>query len=393
MKHYRDLSFVLLLAIVSIIWMMTPSLKVDPFNIIPYAFLILFLTGYPLLACLKPLVYEMEMLKRSILTVNLSLIITIVALLVSSYTALKSLDVPLYLLLAYISIIITIVAFIRRSIVPDKEKAPISPETAASDESPGLYIPEDVDEKNLAIRVEQVSMAFNLSQEKVDNLKEYVIKLVKRELFYQEFWALKDVSFYVEKGEKIGIIGLNGAGKSTLLKLVSGVMKPTEGNIKVNGGIVPLIELGGGFDNDYTGRENIYLRGTLLGYSREFMESKYDEIVEFSGLEDFIDVPVKNYSSGMVSRLGFSISTVVHPQILILDEVLSVGDAAFQDKSMKRMNSFLNEDVTVILVSHRVEQIKNLCSRAIWLEKGKVVMQGDATEVSDSFLESLHLED
>ena len=387
MKHYRDLSLVLLLAIVSIIWMMTPSLESYPFNIIPYAFLILFLTGYPLLAVIKPLVYEMEMLKRSVLTVNLSFIMTILALLVSNYTTFKSLHLPLYLLLAYISIIITIVAFIRRSMVPDED------EKVAPSDSHKQILPEDVDEKDLAIRVENVGMAFNLSQEKVDNLKEYVIKLIKRELFFQEFWALKDISFYVKKGEKLGIIGLNGAGKSTLLKLVSGVMKPTEGTIEVNGGIVPLIELGGGFDPDYTGRENIYLRGTLLGYSKEFMEKKFDEIVEFSELEDFIDVPVKNYSSGMVSRLGFSISTIVHPQILILDEVLSVGDAAFQNKSLKRMKSFLNEDVTVILVSHNVKQIKDLCDRAIWLDKGKIVMQGDAIEVCDSFTESLHLED
>ncbi len=366
---------------------MTPSLESYPFNIIPYAFLILFLTGYPLLAVIKPLVYEMEMLKRSVLTVNLSFIMTILALLVSNYTTFKSLHLPLYLLLAYISIIITIVAFIRRSMVPDED------EKVAPSDSHKQILPEDVDEKDLAIRVENVGMAFNLSQEKVDNLKEYVIKLIKRELFFQEFWALKDISFYVKKGEKLGIIGLNGAGKSTLLKLVSGVMKPTEGTIEVNGGIVPLIELGGGFDPDYTGRENIYLRGTLLGYSKEFMEKKFDEIVEFSELEDFIDVPVKNYSSGMVSRLGFSISTIVHPQILILDEVLSVGDAAFQNKSLKRMKSFLNEDVTVILVSHNVKQIKDLCDRAIWLDKGKIVMQGDAIEVCDSFTESLHLED
>lgn len=387
MKHYRDLSLVLLLAIVSIIWMMTPSLESYPFSIIPHGFLVLFLTGYPLLAVIKPLVYEMEMLKRSVLTVNLSFIMTILALLVSNYTTFKSLHLPLYLLLAYISIIITIVAFIRRSMVPDED------EKVAPSDSHKQILPEDVDEKDLAIRVENVGMAFNLSQEKVDNLKEYVIKLIKRELFFQEFWALKDISFYVKKGEKLGIIGLNGAGKSTLLKLVSGVMKPTEGTIEVNGGIVPLIELGGGFDPDYTGRENIYLRGTLLGYSKEFMEKKFDEIVEFSELEDFIDVPVKNYSSGMVSRLGFSISTIVHPQILILDEVLSVGDAAFQNKSLKRMKSFLNEDVTVILVSHNVKQIKDLCDRAIWLDKGKIVMQGDAIEVCDRFTESLHLED
>jgi ABC-type polysaccharide/polyol phosphate transport system ATPase subunit len=166
-------------------------------------------------------------------------------------------------------------------------------------------------------------------------------------------------------------------------------MKPTIGNITVNGGVVPLLELGGGFDSNYTGRENIFLRGALLGYTKEFMEDKYDEIVEFSELEEFIDVPVKNYSSGMVSRLGFSISTILHPQILILDEVLSVGDAKFQEKSMKRMKSFLSKDVTVILVSHSASQIKKLCSRAIWLEKGKMVMMGDAEEVADTFMEKV----
>jgi ABC-type polysaccharide/polyol phosphate transport system ATPase subunit len=252
----------------------------------------------------------------------------------------------------------------------------------------------NIPEKNfsddeIAVKVENVSMIFNLSSEKVDNIKEYVIKLVKRELFYQEFWALKNVSFQVKKGEKLGIIGLNGAGKSTLLKLISGVMKPTKGKIEVNGGVVPLLELGGGFNSNYTGRENIFLRGALLGYSKSFMESKFDEIVEFSELGDFIDVPVKNYSSGMTSRLGFSISTIVQPQILILDEVLAVGDAKFRQKSQERMNSFLNKNTTVLMVSHSMTQVKDLCDRAIWLENGELIMDGPVDEVCDSYLESV----
>jgi ABC-2 type transport system ATP-binding protein len=228
-----------------------------------------------------------------------------------------------------------------------------------------------------------------LSTEKVDNIKEYVIKLLKRELFYQEFWALKHVSFDVRKGEKLGIIGLNGAGKSTLLKLISGVMKPTEGKIEVHGGLVPLLELGGGFNTNYTGKENIFLRGALLGYSKEFMERKYNEIVEFSELEEFIDVPVKNYSSGMTSRLGFSISTIVNPQILILDEVLAAGDAKFRKKSQERMNSLMNKDTTVLLVSHSMDQVESLCTRAVWLEKGMLVMDGPADEVCNKYLEAV----
>ena len=238
------------------------------------------------------------------------------------------------------------------------------------------------------IKVIDVSMEFNLSQEKIDNIKEYVIKFLKRELFYQEFWALKNINFQVEKGEKLGVVGLNGAGKGTLLKLISGVMKPTEGKIELKGSLVPLLELGAGFDPDYTGRENIFLNGALLGYSKEFIESKFDEIVEFSELQKFIDVPVKNYSSGMVARLGFSIATIIEPRILILDEVLAVGDAKFKAKSEERMKSFLNKDVTVLFVSHSIEQVKSLCTRAIWLEKGKLIMEGPVEEVCDRYMES-----
>ena len=187
------------------------------------------------------------------------------------------------------------------------------------------------------VRVQDVGMMFNLSQEKVDNLKEYVIKLLKRQLLFQEFWALRDISFEVEKGDRLGIVGLNGAGKSTLLKIISGVMKPTEGNVDIHGRVVPLLELGAGFDHNYTGRENIYLNGAILGYSKEFIEEKFHEIVEFSEIGQFMGVPLRITPRRMKARLGFSIATVVEPEILILDEVLSVGDAKFKQKSEERI--------------------------------------------------------
>lgn len=237
-------------------------------------------------------------------------------------------------------------------------------------------------EKKTALKVEKVGMRFNLSSEKVDSLKEYFIKFVKKELHYQEFWALKDVSFEVKKGEHLGIVGLNGAGKSTLLKVIAGVLKPTEGNVKTVGKIVPLLELGAGFDKQYTGAENIYLYGALLGYTKEFINEKYDEIVEFSELGDFINVPVKNYSSGMRARLGFSIATVVQPEILILDEVLSVGDAQFKKKSERKIRSMFEGGVTVLFVSHSLEQVKRLCDKAILLEHGTVIAKGDVEDVA-----------
>lgn len=199
--------------------------------------------------------------------------------------------------------------------------------------------------KQPAIIVDNVSMKFNLSKEKVDSLKDYIIKSIKKEIKYNEFWALQNVSFTVEKGDRVGILGLNGAGKSTLLKVIAGVFKPTEGSVTKHGKMVPLLELGAGFDPQYTGKENIYLYGAMLGYSKEFIDEKYDEIVKFSELKDFIDVPIKNYSSGMKSRLGFSIATVVSPKILILDEVLSVGDAKFRKKSEKKVLSMFDSDV------------------------------------------------
>ncbi len=239
--------------------------------------------------------------------------------------------------------------------------------------------------ENTVIKVENVKMKFNLSKERTDNLKEYVIKFLKRELHYEPFWALKGVSFEVNKGDKFGIIGLNGAGKSTLLKNIAGVMKPTEGKIWVKGSMVPLLEMGAGFDPDYTGRENIFLKGALLGYTRRFLEEKFDEIVEFSELEEFIDVPLKNYSSGMKARLAFSIATMVEPEILIVDEVLSVGDTKFQRKSREKMQSLLNEDATVLFVSHSTQQVKTICERAIWLHQGELIAEGSAEEVCDLY--------
>ncbi|MBO5197445.1 MAG: ABC transporter ATP-binding protein [Lachnospiraceae bacterium] len=237
----------------------------------------------------------------------------------------------------------------------------------------------------LALKVDHVGIRFNLSEQKVDNLKEYVIKLLKRELRYHEFWALRDVSFEVKKGDRVGILGLNGAGKSTLLKIIAGVLKASEGSVTTWGKIVPLLELGAGFDKQYTGAENIYLYGAVLGYPKSFIKERFDEIVEFSELGDFINVPLKNYSSGMKARLGFSIATIVEPEILILDEVLSVGDAKFRKKSEKRIKSMFDKGVTVLFVSHSLQQVRSLCNRAIVLEKGRLVADGGIDEVTEFY--------
>ena len=234
-----------------------------------------------------------------------------------------------------------------------------------------------------AVVVDNVSMKFNLSKEKVDSPKDYVIKFLKKEIKYNEFWALQNVSFTVEKGDRVGILGLNGAGKSTLLKVIAGVFKPTEGSVTKHGKMVPLLELGAGFDQQYTGKENIYLYGAMLGYSKEFIDEKYDEIVKFSELKDLIDVPIKNYSSGMKSRLGFSIATVVSPKILILDEVLSVGDAEFRKKSEKKVLSMFDSGVTVLFVSHSLAQVQRICNKAMILEKGKLIAYGDIDTISE----------
>jgi len=232
----------------------------------------------------------------------------------------------------------------------------------------------------IAVKVENVGMKFNLSSNKVDNLKEYFIRLVKRNIMYKEFWALKNVSFTIEKGDRVAIIGGNGAGKSTILKIIAGVLKPTEGIAKTYGKVVPLLELGAGFDPQYTGAENIYLYGAILGYKKEFIDEKFKRIVRFSELGDFINVPVKNFSSGMKARLGFSIATIVEPEILILDEVLSVGDARFRRKSLRRVRRMMKSGVTVLFVSHSVNQIRKVCNKAIVLEHGQLKYFGDLEE-------------
>ena len=241
----------------------------------------------------------------------------------------------------------------------------------------------------MAIDVNHVTIRFNLANQKVDNLKEYVIKLVKKELMFQEFLALRDVSLRIRQGEAWGIVGTNGSGKSTLLKAISGILKPYKGNIIVNGSIAPLIELGAGFDGNLSARENIYLNGCVLGYSRKFMEQHFDEIVEFAGLEKFLDSPIKNYSSGMRARLGFSIATVVKPDILIVDEILAVGDYQFRKKCQQRMESMLSSGTTLLFVSHSIDEVHGLCTHALWLDKGETVMQGAAEEVCNAYINRL----
>ena len=243
-------------------------------------------------------------------------------------------------------------------------------------------------EKQAIIKVEDVSMKFNLSSEKFDSFKEYVIKRLKKQVKFDEFWALKNVSFEVYKGESLGLIGLNGSGKSTMLKTIAGVLKPTTGKVEVCGTVAPLIELGAGFDMDLTARENVFLNGALLGYGREEMEKHYDNIVEFSELQNFMDVPVKNFSSGMTAKLAFSIATIVDPEILIVDEILSVGDLRFQEKSKNKMMEMIKGGTTVLYVSHSLESIKDLCNKVVWLDHGQVVKMGDTKEICDEYYKS-----
>lgn len=237
------------------------------------------------------------------------------------------------------------------------------------------------------LKVDHVSMKFNLSKEKLDSMKEYIIKLLRRDIKYNEFWALKDVSFTLNKGDRLGILGLNGAGKSTLLKVIAGVFRPTEGSVTRTGVLAPMIELGAGFDMQYTGIENIYLYGAVLGYSKKFIDERIDEIIEFSELGEFINVPLKNYSSGMKARLGFAIASMVEPDILILDEVLSVGDAKFKKKSEKKIMDMFDSGVTVLFVSHSLEQVKKICNKAIILQKGTLVASGDVQDVAAKYVE------
>ena len=235
------------------------------------------------------------------------------------------------------------------------------------------------------IEVSDVTMRFRLNNDKILSLKEFVTTALRGKLQYNDFTALEHVSFEVKKGETLGLIGRNGAGKSTMLKVISGILKPTEGSVVCRGNVVPMLELGSGFDFDLTGRENIFLNGAILGYSKEFLHEKYDEIVEFSELGQFIEVPIRNYSSGMLARLAFSIATVVNPEILIVDEILSVGDAAFQEKSKKRMLELMGGGTTVLFVSHSLEQIREMCNRVVWLEHGNVKIVGAAAEVCDVY--------
>lgn len=231
------------------------------------------------------------------------------------------------------------------------------------------------------VTVDHVSMKFNLSSEKFDSFKEYVIKSIKRQVSYDEFWALQDVSFEVMRGQSLGLVGLNGSGKSTMLKIIAGVLKPTKGRVAAGGNMAPLIELGAGFDMDLTARENVFLNGALLGYNRAQMEAQYEDIVNFSELGEFMNVPVKNFSSGMVSRLAFAIATIGVPDILICDEVLSVGDFRFQEKCEERIGNMKEKGTTILFVSHSLTQVEKICDKIVWLEKGRLKMFGDAGEI------------
>lgn len=244
-------------------------------------------------------------------------------------------------------------------------------------------------EDQIMIDVERVTIRFNLSKQKVDNLKEYLVKLMKKELMFQEFLAVNDVSFQVRKGEAWGLIGTNGSGKSTMLKAISGIIKPYKGHITVNGNVAPLIELGAGFDPECTARENIFLNGCVLGHSEKFMTEHFDEIVEFADIGTFLDSPLKNFSSGMKARLGFSVATMVKPDILIVDEVLAVGDFKFQQKCMNRMRELLDGGTTLLFVSHNIEQVRKLCDHAVWLDHGLLRMAGDVDSVCDAYLSAM----
>lgn len=244
-------------------------------------------------------------------------------------------------------------------------------------------------ESDYVIKVSDATVRFNMASERIDNLKEYVIKLAKRQLMFQEFLAIRHVDFEVRRGEAWGVIGTNGSGKSTLLKLICGILKPYKGSVSIKGSVAPLIELGAGFDGDLTAKENIFLNGAVLGHTKEYMQKHFDEIVEFAELQGFLDMPIKNFSSGMAARLGFSIATVVRPDILIVDEVLAVGDYAFQQKCEKRMKGMLEGGTTLLFVSHSIESVTGLCDHALWLDKGDVRMKGEADEVCGAYMTAL----
>ena len=238
-----------------------------------------------------------------------------------------------------------------------------------------------------AVVLDNVSMCFNMSKDRIDSIKEYVVKLIKGQLFFEEFWALNDVSLTIDKGEIFGFVGLNGAGKSTLLKVVAGVLRPTKGGVSVKGSIAPLIELGAGFDPDLTARENIFLNGAVLGYSTAYMKERYGEIMDFSELSKFEDVPVKNFSSGMYARLGFAIATMVQPDILIVDEILGVGDFKFQEKCHKRIEEMMSGNTTVLMVSHDDSTIESFCGRVAWLENGRIREVGPTKDILSRYME------
>lgn len=242
---------------------------------------------------------------------------------------------------------------------------------------------------DIAIDVKNVTIRFNLASEKIDNLKEYFVKLIKRELLFQEFLAVKNASFQVKKGEAWALVGSNGSGKSTLLKAICGILKPYKGEVVVNGTISPLLELGAGFDMNLTARENIFLNGTVLGHSKKYMEEHFDEIVAFAELEKFLDSPVKNFSSGMRARLGFAVATIVKPDILIVDEILAVGDYAFQQKCLKRMDEMMSGGTTLLFVSHSIDQVRRLCNHAVWINEGVIQKTGEVNEVCDAYMETM----
>ena len=239
--------------------------------------------------------------------------------------------------------------------------------------------------EDIAISIKNVSMHFNMYNEKLNSLKEYFIKFVKREIFLKKFVALENINLNIKRGDVVGIVGLNGSGKSTLLKIICGVLKPTTGEVKVRGSISPLIELGAGFNMDLTARENIFLNGAVLGYSKKFINEKFNEIVEFSEMKDFLDVPMKNYSSGMVARVAFAVATIVKPDILIVDEILSVGDFRFQEKCNERIKKLMQGDTTVIIVSHQLEEIEKICNNVLWLDHGHLKMVGETEKVCSAY--------
>lgn len=246
--------------------------------------------------------------------------------------------------------------------------------------------PVDYSKQPMAVEVKDVTMIFNMASESLGSLKEYFISLARHKLFFEEFRALKNISFDVHRGEVVGLVGTNGSGKSTMLKIIAGVLEPSEGEVKVHGNIAPLIELGAGFDPELSARENIYLNGALLGYTKEFIDANFDGIIEFAELKDFVDMPLKNFSSGMVARIAFAIATITEPDILIVDETLSVGDVFFQQKCERRIQHFIESgDVTVLFVSHSMEQVERICQRAVWIEKGDLRMDGPVNEVCKAY--------